>query len=68
MQATINALNNLPILARLEFVSNLLFDHGGSRESSPRNWLVVTATEVLDGAITVPKTQPQAAQLRKPEP
>jgi len=68
MKATIAALNNLPILARLEFVANLLFDHGGSRESSPRDWHVVTATEVLDGVISVLKTQPQAAQLRRPEP
>jgi hypothetical protein len=66
--ATVAAMEDLPILARLEFVQSLLLSRGGSRDALPRDMVLVTAEEVLDGVIRVLKKHPRAAKLRWPEP
>ena len=62
----VHALNDLPILARLEFVKNIIFDRGGSRDVAPRDEMLVIATEVLRDVINVLRDHPTAAQLHKP--
>jgi hypothetical protein len=63
-----DAMDDLPILSRLEFVKNLIFDKGGNRAGVPQDTVLVTACDVLDGVIDVLKKHPRAARLREPEP
>ena len=73
LSALIDAFDSLPIISRLEFVANILFDKFGSLDSEPvgsgepRDWNSVLASEVLKGAIRVLRSHPTAAQLRTPE-
>ncbi len=69
LQATINAINDIPIIARLQFAANLLFDRcGGDRHSEGANWNSVIATEVVYSVIRDLEKHPQAANLRSPQP
>ena len=61
------ALDDLPILARLEFARNLVFGRGGDRNSDPDPLLVI-ATDVLNDVIEVLKNNAAAANLRRPVP
>lgn len=67
-EAVVAAMNTLPILARLEFVKNIIFDRGGSRSSDPQEEVLIIATEVLDGVIEVLKKNQTVAQLGTPKP
>jgi hypothetical protein len=62
------ALNDLPILSRLEFAKNLLMGNGGDRHSLPQVPGLVIAHEVITEVIAVLKKHPTAAQLRTPQP
>ena len=69
LQPTIDALEGLSIIARLEFAANLLFDRvGGDRTSIDPNWSAGVATETVRSVIDVLKAHPNAANLRAPEP
>lgn len=67
-EAVVRAMNDLPILARLEFVKNIIFDRGGSRGQDPQEEALIIAADVLGGIIKVLRANPAAAQLRSPEP
>ncbi len=64
LEATVSALDSLPILARLEFVKNLIFDRGGDKHCHSKDLVLVAAATVLDGVITVLKKHPDSAGLR----
>jgi hypothetical protein len=67
-EAVVAAMNTLPILARLEFVKNIIFDRGGSRDSDPQEEMLIIATEVLEGVIDILKKNQTVAQLETPRP
>jgi hypothetical protein len=60
IEATISAMDSLPVVARLEFVKNLIFDRGGSKDSAPQDPGLVIASEVLRGVIGVLRKHPQS--------
>jgi hypothetical protein len=62
-----SALNDLPILARLEFAKNLLMGNGGDRHSLPQLPGLVIAHEVVTDVIRVLEKHTAAAQLRTPK-
>ena len=63
------AMDDLPILARVEFVKNIIFDRGGSRDSYPHDETLVIATDVLDGVVEILRKNRVVAQFRgDPEP
>jgi hypothetical protein len=66
--ATIHALNDLPIISRLEFAKNLVFDKGGDRHNVPQDPVLIVINSVLEDVIRVLEKHPQAAQLRSPAP
>jgi hypothetical protein len=66
--ATINAMNDLPVIARLEFVRNIIFDRGGDKHSIPQDSALITAKEVLDGVIKALRNNPTLSRLNAPEP
>ena len=63
-QAIVRAMNGLTIIERLEFVKNVIFDRGGSKDHEGRDPVLVTAADVLRGVIGVLKKYPEAAGLR----
>jgi hypothetical protein len=64
-----DAMSDLPILARLRFVENILFSRGGLRGGHPHDASMVIAAEILGSAIRVLEANPAAAQLsHTPEP
>jgi hypothetical protein len=65
--ATVDAMNELPILSRLKFAESLLVGRFGARDSSPRDMVVVMANEVIRGVIDVLEKYPRAAKLRDPQ-
>ena len=65
--AVSSAFDDLPILARLQFVRNIILDRGGSRGIDPQDFVLITAADVLTGAIKVLTKHPIAAQLSTPE-
>jgi hypothetical protein len=65
--STGNAMDELPILSRLEFVKNLLTLRGGNRDDRENEPALVLAVDVLNGVMDVLKTTP-AGRLRAPEP
>lgn len=67
LQSTLDAMRGLPILTRLEFAANLVFDRGGDRNGEPRDWHAVLLNDVLCGVIGVLKTHPEAAELKRPD-
>jgi hypothetical protein len=62
-KAIVNAMNGLPVLARLEFVKNIIFDRGGSRDSAPQDEALIVANDVLRDIIELVKKSP-AKDLR----
>jgi hypothetical protein len=67
-KSVVRALDDLPLLARLEFVRNIILNRGGDEASTPQDSVLVTATKVLNGTIEILRAHPQAAGLRTPEP
>jgi hypothetical protein len=59
MNAVVRAMNDLPILQRLEFVRNTIFDAGGDRSGLPRNPGLVVATEVLSEVMNALAKKPE---------
>ena len=47
----VEAVDELPVMARLQFVKNLLLDHGGAKECVSKDSVLVLSVEVLAGAI-----------------
>ena len=68
MRTVRKSLDDLPILARLEFVANLVFDNGGLKDDAGRIPGLVIAHEVITDVINVLAKHPSAAQLRTPKP
>jgi len=66
--ATIAALDDLPIISRLEFAKNLVFDNGGDRHRLPQDPVLIVVNDTLADVIEVLKKHPPAAQLRTPGP
>jgi hypothetical protein len=67
-EAIIAAFDRLPILARLEFVRDLLLNNGGEKRSFPQDPRWVVAAEVVRGVIEILEKRPRAAKLNNPEP
>jgi len=61
------AMNDLPILARLEFAANLVFDVGGIKDANITVPELVVAHGVLSDVIKILEENPSAAQLRTPK-
>lgn len=66
-KSVVGAMDDLPILERLQFAKNLIFDKGGDGASVPQDPTLVVATEVITGVIQVLKAHPRAAKLRHHE-
>ena len=62
------ALNDLPILARLEFARNLLQSNGGDKDSLPQKAELVIALDVIGDVIKVLEKRPPAGTLRTTNP
>jgi hypothetical protein len=60
------AIDDLPILARLEFAKNIVTQNGEDKNHAEREPALVLAVDVLNGVIDVLKTSP-AAKLRVPK-
>ena len=68
IMATASAMDNLPIIYRLEFVKNLIFDKGGDANGLPNDGVLILAFDVLNDVIDVLRKTPKVAQLGAPEP
>jgi len=66
LERTSDSFHDLPILARVQFVQNLLLFNGGDKDSSPHDPAMILATEVLTGVIAVLESRPRVAKLREP--
>jgi len=64
----VDAMNDLTILARLEFAKNIVFGNGGNKGGYPQNPALILAHDVLSDVIDVLKKHPKAGGLRTPEP
>lgn len=63
----INAINDLPILERLEIARNLLLRSGGSKDALEPNAVMVFVHDLIHDVIKVLDKHPRAAKLRTPE-
>jgi hypothetical protein len=68
MRDVARAMDNLPILARLEFAANLVFDAGGIKDTNITVPELVIAHDVIKDVIKILEANPTAAQLRTPTP
>ena len=68
VETILHGFEDVPILARLEFVKNLVVGNGGDNLSRPSNPSMVLSAEILREVIDVLKTYPKAAGLRAPKP
>lgn len=66
IQSLALAFDDLPILARLEFISNLLCDRAGERGKPTRDKALAVADQVMDEVIRVLRTVPMVDDLRGP--
>jgi hypothetical protein len=66
LERTSDSFHDLPILARVQFVKNLLLFNRGDKESNPQDPAMILATEVLTGVIEVLESRPRVAKLRGP--
>jgi hypothetical protein len=66
--AVVSAMNDLPILSRLEFAKNMVLENGGNRHNVGHDPVLVLVNDILADVIQVIKRHPVAAQLRAPEP
>jgi hypothetical protein len=64
----VDAMCDLPILARLEFVRNIVFSRGGTRGNSFEDEGMIIASDVLRDVIKVLQQDKRAAELRHFEP
>lgn len=62
------SVDNLPILARLEFAKMIVFARGGDRENHgiPQDPMLVLVHHLLEDVIEVLQEHPNAANLRNP--
>jgi hypothetical protein len=66
IEELIQSFDDLPILARLEFVSNLICKKLGDSDDPSRDKALAVADGVLNEVIRVLKTVPNIADLRGP--
>jgi hypothetical protein len=66
--ATCCAMDELPIIARLEFVKNIVTQNGGDKNDETYKPALALAGDVLMGVIDVLRAHKSAGQLRTPEP
>ncbi len=74
-EEVVAAVNDLPVLARLEFVRHLIFRRYGSTDHIPiggrsmqADAAMQGAVDILDGVIEVLKKRPRSARLDAPAP
>jgi hypothetical protein len=60
----VRAVDDLPIISRLEMVGNILQANGGERHSTPQSQIMIVAFEILTQATEVIRKHPAAADLR----
>jgi hypothetical protein len=60
------AFDDLPILARLEFISNVICTRAGESGNRSRDKALAVADQVLDEVIRVLRTVPNLDELRGP--
>ena len=58
-------MNDLPVLARLRFVANLILGNGGAMENIGRVPELVVAHRVIADVINVLENHPDAVQLKR---
>lgn len=63
-EAVVLALEDQPLLVRLEFVRSMMAASGGDKISTPSDPNLVVATEVLSSAIEILGTYPKVAMAR----
>jgi hypothetical protein len=65
-----SAFDDLPVVARLRFVKNLIFDHGGDKISVPKDSKLVLSVEILTSVIDDLEKGPVGSRLpvRRPMP
>jgi hypothetical protein len=68
IQDVLYALDQLPIVHRLEVAAMLILAHGGDKGSTPNSPPLVLAGQIVFDVIDVLKAHPKAAKLWKPEP
>jgi hypothetical protein len=66
-EEVVDALNDLPILGRLEFAQNLLFSNGGNKDALRPQAALILIYQVIGDVIKVLDKHPAAAKLRTPE-
>ena len=52
IRSIVHAMDDLPVLARLHIVKNLIFDRGGDQASVPQDTVLITATNILTAVMT----------------
>ena len=62
------ALNDLPILARLQFAANLILGNGGMKDTVDQVPALIVAHEVISDVIKVLEKHPLVAELHTPKP
>jgi hypothetical protein len=62
LKSVVRTVDDLPLFARLEFVKNIIFDHGGSRGSLPEDPMLIIATDVIEDVVKTLKGE----DLRRP--
>jgi hypothetical protein len=68
-KAIVKAMDDLPILARLQFVKNIIFDRAANLDIPEQcEEVLIIAHNVLNGVVEVLEANPTSAQLRSPEP
>jgi hypothetical protein len=64
LKEVISALDDLPIIARLEFARNLVCNRAGDEDDLSMDPALMVAGEVISDVIRVLRTAPRVAQLR----
>ena len=59
-------LEDVPIMARLEFAKALVCGNGGEKLSSPSTPALVVAVELIESALVALRRNPKAANLKTP--
>jgi hypothetical protein len=59
----VSAVDDLPILARLQFAGNLVHDNGGMRNTFEQNPMLIAAVEIIAGVRHLLETYPETANL-----
>ena len=67
-ETIVSACLDMSILARLQFVQNLILGRGGEKANLERDPVLVVAGDILGRTIEIMKEWPMATKWPKPEP